>query len=136
MTTAADLHAATLAVLEDTTVTVYDGAVPHHPPADATGRVFPYAVLWPSPGATPGDGPLGCTSPGIDWLAQVTVAAGDPTWCLKAADVVRTALRGRQLARDVSPLTDETPRSRVLSRDDDTTPPRWFVPLHFGCVTG
>ena len=137
MTTAAQLHAAVWAALDALpTVTAYDGDVPTKPPADASGRVYPYAVLWPSPGATPGDGPLGCISPGVDWLEQVTVAAGTPTWCLQAVDVVRAALVGLQLAPDVSPLVDETPRSRLLSRDDDTTPPRWYVPLQFGCVTG
>ncbi len=136
MTAPADLHAAVWAALDAlTTVTAYDGDVPASPPAGEDGRVYPYAVLWPSPGADPTETPLGCLPTELDWVAQVTVAAGTPTWCLQATQVVRDALKGLVLAPGASRLTDETPRSRTVMRDTDTNPPRWFVPLLFGCVT-
>lgn len=141
MTTPADLHAAVLAALDALpTVAAYDGAVPvaltHPAHADSTGRVYPYAVVWPSPGGEHDERGLCGPLTGMRWTVQVTVAAGTPTWCLQAVTVVRAALVGLQLVdATVSPLVDETPRSRLVTRDDDTTPPRWFVPLQFGCVT-
>jgi hypothetical protein len=133
--TAVDLHAAVWALLDALpTVTAYDADVPTAPPADSRGRVYPYTVLWPSPGGSPFESSLAGPQ-GLDWMCQVTVAAGDPTWCLQAVEVVRAALVGAQLAPTAGPLVDETPRSRTIMRDPDVTPLRWFVPLLLGCLT-
>ncbi len=136
MTTPAALHLAAFAVVDAlTTVTAYYGDVPAHPPADASGRVYPYCVLWSGPGGAPAETAVHDTSTGLDWAVQVTVAAGDVTWCLQAVTVVRAALAGLVLVPGAGPLVDETPRSQPVMRDPDVAPPRWFVPLFFGCLT-
>lgn len=135
MTTAAELHAAVWAALDAlTTVTAYDGDVPTKPPADTSGRVYPYAVLWPSPGGSPAES-AAAGNTGLDWTCQVTVAAGTTAWLLKAVDVVRAAVVGLVVSDGDGPITDETPRSMTVQRDEDVTPPRMFVPLLFGALT-
>jgi hypothetical protein len=132
--TAADLHAATLTLLRTIgTVTIHDGKVPPSPAADPSGRTYPYAVLWPSAGFYPStDADTLCEEPGdeLTWPVQVTVAAGDPTWCLQAADLVRKKLNKARL----------TPRSGLLRQDEVSipatldpavSPARWFIPLLF-----
>lgn len=147
MTSPADLHTALVSRLRSALagrVTVYDGDVPglkpdgtpNDPPqADGQGRVFPYCVVWSSPGAAPAEAAVHDVSTGLDWAEQVTVAAGDPGWCLQAVPLVRAAAVGAVLVPDAGPLIDETPRSRGVLRDPDAGPPRWFVPLQFGCLT-
>jgi len=134
VTNPADLHVAAFAILDALpTVTAFDGDVPPNPPADkVSGRVYPYAVLWPGPGGDPVDADL-VTGGALTWVAQITVAAGDLTWCMQAVDVVRAALRDVWLLDAASPLRDETPASRVVMRDTDPTPPRWYFPLLFRC---
>lgn len=133
--TAAELHAVTLALLAAIpTVTGYDADVPSTPPAETTtGRVYPYAVLWPSPG---GEGPEPSVADlaGLDWTCQVTVAAGDVGWCLQAVGLVRTALDRAVLAPGVV-LRDETSPLQKVRRDPDVSPPRWYVPLEFRALT-
>ena len=133
MTTPASLHTQVLTLLHATTVTAYDGDVPDRPPADQSGRVYPYAVLWPGGGGNPADPALARHHGALTWEAQVTVAAGTPTWCIQAVDVVRAALRGVWLTTGASPLLDETPASQTLLRSEDTQPPRWYLPLRFVC---
>lgn len=133
MTDPADLHTAAFAILDALpTVTGFDSDVPAKPSADALGRVYPYAVLWPGPGGDSADADL-VTGGALSWVAQITVAAGDPTWCLRAVGVVRAALRDVWLVDTASPLRDITPASRVVMRDTDPTPPRWYFPLLFRC---
>lgn len=131
--TPADLHAATLARLRGlTTVTVHDSRVPDRPAAGSDGRVYPYAVLWPTPGTVPDaardleHNPQG----GLTWDARVTVASGDPTWTLQALQLVRARLEGWR----PTPwsLLAEVPTGGVTVLEDrDTTPHRWYVPLTF-----
>lgn len=129
------LHAAMLARLQTMAhVTVYDADVPSKPPADSQGRVYPYAVLWPSPGGAPSEGSVAGPA-GLEWVAQVTVAAGTPTWCLQAASKVRAVLAGHVLVAGDGPLVEDTPPTMPLTRDEDVTPPRWYVPLLWRCLT-
>ncbi len=129
------LHTATLARLKTlTTLAVYDGDVPPSPPADSQGRVYPYAVLWPASGVAPLEQAVDAVAVGTDWMCQVTVAAGDPSWVLPAVQKVRQVLAGWSPAEGAV-LTEETPRSVTVLRDDDVTPKRWFMPLQFGCLT-
>lgn len=133
MPSPADLHTALLARLRTVPhLTVFDGYVPDAPPADATGRVYPYAVIWPGPGGDPTDADL-ITGGALTWFTRVTVAAGDLNWCMQAITPVRAALRDRRLHPQASPLRDETPASRVAMRVTDVTPVRWFFPLQFRC---
>ena len=138
MTTPEALHTALVTRLRGVLagrVTVYDGDVPAAPPADGSGRVYPYCVVWPSPGGTPSETAVHDTSGALDWYAQITVAAGDPTWCMQAVTVVRGATFTGPLVEGDGPLVDETPRSVTVTRDPDVTPRRWFVPLFAGCLT-
>ncbi|WP_147356272.1 hypothetical protein [Cellulomonas rhizosphaerae] len=117
------------------TVTGYDATVPTNIPTSTDGRALPYAVAWPSPGGAAEESAVHDTSGALDWTEQVTVAAGDVIWCLKAVHTVRATLAGRVLVANAGPLVDETPRSVTLQRDTDVSPPRWFVPLFFACLT-
>lgn len=134
MTTAETLHAATLARLRAVpNLTVYDSAVPTTVPADAAGRSYPYAVLWPSAGYRPNeiaDDLAGTPDETLDWLTQVTVAAGDVTWVLQAATRVRRALAGAFLTPQTGRLREE-PGAPPVSVDPDVKPARFFVPLLF-----
>jgi len=139
VTSPATLHALVLDRLAGLpTVAVYDsevGRLPdggrQKPKTDADGRVYPYAVLWPSPGWVPGAGrDLEHDAGGsLVWDARVTVASGSPTWTLNAVPLVRARLdnwpilAGNRLAA-LEGTTDVAP-------DRDTSPPRWFVPLTF-----
>lgn len=143
MTAPADLHAAVLARLEPlTTVAVYDSQVgrlrdgsAQEPAGDAAGRAYPYAVLWPTPGWTPGEGRnLEYDAGGaLTWDARVTVASGDPTWTLQAVALVRARLDAWPILAGAR-LTELEGATDVVP-DRDTTPPRWFVPLTFRAVT-
>lgn len=134
MSTPAVLHAAVRSLLEALpSITTYDGDVPAAPPADAEGCVYPYAVVWPSPGAHAPEASVdGAT--GTEWTCAVTVAAGDVGWCLTAVAVVRAALDGALLAPGVT-LTDVTPAARTLRRDPDVAPRRFYVPLDLRALT-
>lgn len=130
----ATLHAAARERLDALiTVTVYDADVPAHPPADEQGRVYPYAVVWPSPGATPPEAAVD-GSTGTDWVVAVTVAAGDVDWCLQTVTVVRRALTGDPIAPGAT-LVDTTPAARTLLVDRDVAPARFYVPLEFRALT-
>lgn len=135
MTTPLELHQALAARLKTlSSITVYeDGDVPSRPPADAQGRVFPYAVLWPASGAPAGESSVAGQG-GLDWHTQVTVAAGDLDWLLQASQAVRQALVGHVLVAGVGPLVDETPATLFARRDPDVSPIRWFVPVLLGCL--
>jgi len=129
------LHAAAVAALKtigSTRVTVFEADVPNRPPALADGRVLPYVVVWPGPGATATEQAV--TGPsGLDWSVQVTVAAGDVTWCLQACTLVRGVLHGKVLVTGTGPLVDDTPRGLTVTRDP-ALPDRWFAPLIFACL--
>jgi hypothetical protein len=131
--TALDLHAAVKARLATlTSMTGYpDGNVPDKPPADASGRVYPYWVMWPTlPGERADDLDL-AGEPGPEtWDGRVTVAAGDPTWCHQAALAVRDLLQGWTPGPHLGRLTDSGVRV-VVSKDPDVMPPRWFAALVF-----
>lgn len=131
MTSPEVLHRAVLDRLAGLSVTVYDSQVDDRPPADGDGRVYPYAVLWPHPGWTPGTGrDLEHDAAGsLVWDARITVASGNPLWTLRAVPLIRARLdnwpilRGNRLA-ELEGVTDVIP-------DRDTSPPRWYVPLTF-----
>lgn len=137
MGTPAALHAALKARLDAlATVDAYAGTVPTNPPADAHGRVAPYAVIWASGGHVDPDGRAldGAADGALTWPVQITVAAGDPDWCLGAVGVVRAWLDGHELVAGAGPLREE-PTALQMQRDDKHSPPRWYVPLLFRCQT-
>jgi hypothetical protein len=138
LVTATELTTAAETLLNTTHLGVYVGDVPTKPPAHTDGRVLPYAVIWATPGFMPDysrsiGGDDGIDS-GLEWPVQVTVAAGDPAWCLTAAVAARRALAGAVLVAGCSALREDATTSPIL-RDPDVDPPRWFTPLLYRCVT-
>lgn len=134
----AELTAALKTLLTTTAMPAYVGDVPAKPPADTTGRVKPYSVIWPSAGYLPDyartAGGTDAEDSGLEWPVQVTVAAGDPAWCLQAAASVRARMAGAVLVAGAGPLREES-ASPAMQKDPDVQPPRWFVPLLWRCAT-
>lgn len=132
-----DLTDALAAHLATLPIGVYVGDVPDNLPADDSGRVKPYAVIWPTVGWTPDDarsvGGDDSTDPGTEWPIQITVAAGSLTWCGQAADLVRSHLAGHRLTAGAGPL--RLGPGPAIQPDDDVHPRRWFVPLSYRCLT-
>lgn len=125
------------ALLTTTAMTAYIARVPDNPPADTSGRVKPYVVIWPGPGYLPdyartvgGDDAI---DTGLEWTPQLTVAAGDPEWCLKAVDSVRARVNGARLIAGAGPVRIEP--GPPMQQDPDVKPHRWFVPLPLRCAT-
>lgn len=139
MTAPADLHGLVLDRLAGiTSLRVYDSTVGVLPdgsrerlPADGDGRVYPYAVLWPTPDWTPGVGrDLEHDAQGaLTWDARVTVASGDPHWTLQAVPLVRSRLDNWPVR--AGNRLGELEGAVDVALDRDTSPPRWFVPLTF-----
>lgn len=130
----AQLHRATLAHLRLlTTMPTHNGDVPGAPRADGAGRVYPYAVLWPSPGADALEQSV-TRETGTEWWCSITVAAGDVDWLMDAVDLVRAHVDGFLVAPGAT-LVDVTPAARTIQRDPDVKPARWYVPLAFRTLT-
>lgn len=115
---------------------VYRGEVDSKPPVidDGSGRVQPYAVVWPSAGTPARDGrELADTYSNLDWLVQVTVAAGRQEDALAALDRVWDRLVGWAPELEgvaCSPLEPQLGYDPgPMRRDDDKTPPRHYTPL-------
>lgn len=101
---------------------------------DGSGRVKPYAVVWPSPGTPSLDADDAAdTITSLDWLVQVTVAAGRQEDALAAVDRVDVRLLGWAPVIDgiacsrLRPPTGYDPGSMRL--DVDKNPPRHYLPL-------
>lgn len=137
MSTAQALHDALVARLRAaTTLTVYESDPGVNIPADAAGRVYPYAVVWPAVGFRP-EGARDITAapgPELDWPAQVTVASGSSIWTLKALAPIRAALDGWVLLPGAGPLCEE-PLMPDIRPDRDTSPTRYFTALGWRCLT-
>lgn len=129
-------HAAVLAVLRAIApgplpaayLGVHDGEVTS-PPNDPTGRVHPYCVLYGGPGDA-ATSALSAEYIDLWWTFQVTCVAGTPTGAYWARDKVTAALAGAALTVPGRTVLvrpdghDEGP----LRRDDDLTPPRFWIP--------
>ncbi|WP_146251997.1 hypothetical protein [Xylanimonas oleitrophica] len=138
------MHDAVLTALDQTTVTVYDGEVGRipgadpgdplqTPPADNSGRVYPYALVW-STGGEPGpEQDVTRASTGDVWRTHVNIAAGHPTWLMQAIPVVRARLHLLEVAPGVRLTEDEV--GGVITKDPDTIPPRWFLPTRWSALT-
>lgn len=126
------LHGAVLAALRTVpNLEVHDGAVPAQPAADASGRVWPYLVVWAGAGwADPAARAVDHTTGGaLAYTVRVTAAGGTPARALHAAHAARGVLDGLVLTTGASPLTEQP--GPALTRDDDTVPARWYAPLSF-----
>ncbi|WP_137991266.1 hypothetical protein [Streptomyces vilmorinianum] len=89
-----------------------------------------YAVVYMSPGRSVPES-LADRRTDFDGLFQVTAVGPTEEQCLWVADKVRTALHaGVQVAGRAAWRPEEL-GGPPLIRDDDVTPPLWFVPIQF-----
>ncbi len=132
-------HELTVAVFDrlDTlaNLTVFKAEVPSKPPVidDASGRVGPYAVVYPTGGTPNSDVDLGDSNDDLDWGVQVTVAAGYLEDLMYTVDQVdgllfrwSPTLAGAHVGRLHPPLGFNSGPAR---RDEDVSPPRFWLPL-------
>lgn len=113
----------------------YDGEIPQDdpPPADLDGRVHGHAILYTGPGHL--HATALCDTPrDMTWTGQVTAVGGDPNRCMWAVAKIRAALTGVRLtvAGAQSGLLVETGDPGPARRDDEPSPPRFYVPLPYG----
>ena len=112
-----------------TNITHYRGRVGDNPPKDSYGAVNAYTVLYPGAGVGYSRRLARSVPTNLDWTFQITCVGGDDTRCLWCVDKVRAAFTGARLGnRRIRELGE----SGVIRRDDDVSPPRFFVPLDFG----
>lgn len=135
MTTVDALHAAVLAALRGiSSIQVYDGDVPPSPPAAASGRVYPYAIVWPGAGTPDPEPNVAAEQRGeLAWEERVTVASGSVDWTVKTISLVRARLHNVEILPGVR--LREEPLGTPVTKDPDADPHRWFVPLAFRCLT-
>jgi hypothetical protein len=115
------------AALEGAGLTVYLGGAPTDAgwsPPDV------YAVLYPEPGEAVRESLADARS---DFMAtfQVTCVGGSMEMALWVADKVRQALSGPLAVEGRTAWRPEDLGGPPVQRDDDTTPPSWFVPVQY-----
>jgi hypothetical protein len=116
------------AALEAVPLTVYVGGTP-----TSSGWVPPdkYCVLYPEPGMAVRES-LADARTDFNSVMQITCVGGDAERALWVADRVRKALAATPLAvagRACWPPEDLG--GPPVARDDDVTPPVWFVPVQY-----
>lgn len=113
-------------------ITILRGSVPKDLPADETGNVYPYAVLWEGPGmGDPDSEDLSGDIDGASVLDQyITVASGKPEWTAPAAAQVRRVLDHWQPTGNVERLRDNQTWAPV-QLDTEVLPNRHYVALVF-----
>lgn len=122
-----------------TSVTVYRGEVPEHPPVardaasgpDPSGRVAPYVVLFDGAGPTDLEPDLGGQNEDLLWSPQITIAAGFSPDCAQLVDQVcawvyrwSPAIPGLSAGR-LEPPDGFDPG--VVRPDRTVSPPRFFL---------
>ncbi|MCG6499462.1 hypothetical protein [Kitasatospora sp. A2-31] len=107
-------------------LTVYLGGAPAGPaPLPKT-----FAVLYPGPGsASPSS--LADDRTTLDLLLQVTCVATTPEGALGTADRVRAALAAPVAVAGRATWRAEELGGPPLQRDDDVTPPLFYLPVQF-----
>jgi len=115
------------AALEAADLTVFLGGTP-----TTAGWTPPdkYAVLYPEPGEAVRDS-LADTRADFMTTFQVTCVGGSMERALWVADRVRQALSGPLSVEGRSAWRPEDLGGPPVQRDDDTTPPAWFVPVQY-----
>jgi hypothetical protein len=123
----AHLDAVQTALGTITGLTVYVGGAP-----EASGWVRPdrYAVLYPEPGMAVRES-LANDRTDFETVVQVTCVGSDPERALWVADKARQALAGSLVVEGRSCWPPEDLGGPPLVRDDDVTPPVWFVPVQY-----
>jgi hypothetical protein len=116
------------AALEAVTgLTVYVGGAP-----ESSGWVRPdrYAVLYPEPGMAVRES-LADDRTDFEAAFQVTCVGSDPVRALWVADRTRKALDIPLAVEGRSCWPPEDLGGPPLARDDDVTPPVWYVPVQY-----
>lgn len=114
-----------------TNVNHYRGVVDTSPPKDPDGKVHAHTVFYPGAGRQVAT--RSCATPAaLAWSFQITCVGGDDNRCLWCVDKVRTGLADATVADGylIRPVRDADPGP--VRRDDDTEPPRFYLPLLFG----
>jgi hypothetical protein len=115
------------AALETAGLTVYVGGTP-----SSSGWTPPdkFAVLYPDPGMAVRES-LADERTDFDATMQITCVGGDPVRTLWVADKVRKALAAPLTVEGRSCWPPEDLGGPPLARDDDVTPPLWFLPVQY-----
>ena len=115
------------AALEDADLTVYVGGTPA-----AAGWSAPdkYAVLYPDPGMAVRES-LADERTDFNAVMQITCVGGDPVRALWVADKVRRALAVPLVVEGRSCWPPEDLGGPPLARDDDVTPPVYYLPVQY-----
>ena len=115
------------AALEDAGLTVYVGGTPA-----ASGWTPPdkACVLYPEPGMARRES-LADERTDFESTMTITCLGGDPVRALWAADKVRKALAAALVVEGRSCWPPEDLGGPPVARDDDVTPPVYFVPVQY-----
>lgn len=121
------LDAVQAALVAVTGLTVYVGGAP-----EASGWVRPdlYAVLYPEPGMAVRES-LADDRTDFEAVMQVTCVGSDPERALWVADKTRRALAQPLAVVGRSCWPPEDMGGPPLARDDDVTPPVFFIPVQY-----
>lgn len=128
MTTAPDIKPhldAVVGALEGAGLAVGQGGAPS--PVPTSGR---YVALYFAPG-TVGRESLADQRTNFSMLFQVTCVGPTATQCLWVAQQVRRALYGRLAVDGRAVFRPEELGGPPLSRDDDVSPPLFFLPVQY-----
>jgi hypothetical protein len=108
-------------------LTVYVGGTP-----TSAGWVAPdkFAVIYPDPGMA-GRASLADDRTDFTAMFQVTCVGGSVERALWVADKVREALSGPLTVAGRAAWRPEDQGGPPVQRDDDVTPPLWFVPVQY-----
>ncbi|MET8404530.1 hypothetical protein [Streptomyces sp900116325] len=108
-------------------LTVYLGGTP-----TSTGWTPPdkFAVLYPDPGQA-GRASLADERTDLTVMFQVTCVGASMERALWVADRVREALSGQLTVAGRAAWRPEDQGGPPVQRDDDVTPPLWFVPVQY-----
>jgi hypothetical protein len=116
------------AALESITgLTVYLGGAPTDAGWSPPDK---YAVIYPEPGESVRES-LADKRTDFVSVVQVTCVGGDPVRALWVADKVRQALNSPLSVEGRTAWRPEDMGGPPVQRDDDTTPPSWFVPVQY-----
>lgn len=115
------------AALTGAGLTVYVGGVP-----TSAGWVAPdkFCVLYPDPG-TSGRSSLAGERTDFTHLVQITCVGGSVERALWVADRIRQALDGPLMVDGRTAWQPEDQGGPPVQRDDDVTPPLFFVPVQY-----
>jgi hypothetical protein len=115
------------AALETATLTVYLGGAPTSPNWSPPDK---YAVLYPEPGEVVRES-LADIRADFTTTFQITCVGGSMERALWVADRVRAALSAPLVVAGRATWRPEELGGPPVQRDDDTTPPSWFVPVQY-----